>query len=53
MQIDTSRIPAADVRPLCVTLLDAVQTFFEDPNNQRQYEEWLLAEEKQKEAFAI
>lgn len=52
MQIDTSRIPAADVRLLCVTLLDAVQTFFEDPNNQRQYEEWLLAEEKQKEAFA-
>ena len=40
MSIDTSKIPAADVRVLCATLLDAVQRFYAEPENQRQFEAW-------------
>ena len=40
-------IPAADMRVLCATLLDAVRRFYEDPENQRQFEAWLIEEENQ------
>lgn len=39
--IDTAKIPAADMRVLCSTLLEAVKRFYDDPENRRQYEEWL------------
>ncbi len=48
--IDTKKIPAAEVRVLCSTLLDAVKRFYDDPENRRQYEAWL--KEKEMEALS-
>lgn len=48
--IDTKKIPAADVRVLSSTLLDAAKRFYENPENRRQYEKW-LAERKRMEAL--
>ncbi len=43
--IDTAKIPAADMRVLCSTLLEAAKRFYDTPENRRQYEAW-LAERK-------
>jgi hypothetical protein len=44
--IDTSKISAVDVRMLGSTTLDAVRRFYDDPENQRQFDEWLKNREK-------
>jgi len=40
VRIDTSQIPAVEVRLLCSTVLEAVMRFYEDPDNLRRFEEW-------------
>lgn len=40
IRIDTSRIPAVEVQILSATFLDAVQRFYENPDNIRRFEEW-------------
>lgn len=44
--IDTKKIPAADMRVLCATLIDAAKRFYENPDNRRQYEKWLAERKK-------
>lgn len=44
--IDVSKIPAADVRVLSSTVLEAVKRFYDDPINQRRFEEWQKEREK-------
>lgn len=38
--IDTTLIPAVEVQVLCATVLDAVNRFYEDPENQKRFQEW-------------
>lgn len=40
VQIDVSQIPKVELNILCATFLDAVQRFYEDPENRRRFEEW-------------
>lgn len=40
VRIDTSLIPAVEVQILSATFLDAVQRFYENPDNVRRFEEW-------------
>ena len=40
VRIDTSQIPAVEVQILSATFLDAVQRFYENPDNIRRFEEW-------------
>lgn len=40
VRIDTSQIPAVEVQILSATFLDAVQRFYDDPENIRRFEEW-------------
>ena len=48
VKICPSLIPAVDLRVLCDTILDSAQKFYEDPENQRQFEEWKRKKEEQK-----
>lgn len=41
IRIDTSQIPAVEVQILSATVLKSVQAFYENPENQRRFEEWL------------
>lgn len=47
IHIDTSQIPAVEVQILSATFLDAVQKFYDDPENIRRFEEWRAAREKE------
>lgn len=47
IHIDTSQIPAIEVKILSSTILKAVQVFYEDPENVRRFEEWRAAREKE------
>ena len=38
--ISPQTIPAVDMRVLCATLLDSVERFYQDPENQRRFELW-------------
>lgn len=40
VHIDVSQIPKVELNILCATFLDAVQRFYEDPENRRRFEEW-------------
>ena len=40
VRIDTSQIPAVEVQILSATFLDAVQRFYENPDNIRRFEAW-------------
>ena len=40
VKICPHKIPAVDLRVLCSTVLDSVKKFYEDPEHQRQFEEW-------------
>ena len=40
VRIDTSQISAVEVQILSATFLDAVQRFYENPDNIRRFEEW-------------
>lgn len=41
IRIDTSQIPAVEVQILSSTVLKSVEAFYENPENQRRFEEWL------------
>lgn len=45
--IDVSKIPAADMRLLSSTVLDAVKRFYDNPENRRRFEAWKKEREKQ------
>lgn len=45
IKIDVSRIPAIELKLLCGTLLDAVERFYSDPENQRRFEAWHKSKE--------
>lgn len=40
VRIDTTQIPAVEVQVLSATFLDAVQRFYENPENLRRFEAW-------------
>lgn len=44
--INTSEILAADMQVLCASILNAVQRFYENPENQQQFETWMKEREK-------
>ena len=48
VRIDTTKIRDADIRPLCATLVDAVNCFYSDPENVRKFEAWLKEEESKR-----
>ena len=45
VRIDTTKIRDADIRPLCATVVDAVNCFYSDPENVRKFEAWLKEQE--------
>lgn len=49
VKIDLNKVPTAEMRVLCETLLEAVKRFYDDPENRRQYEEWLAERKKQEQ----
>lgn len=49
VKIDLNKVPPAEMRVLCETLLEAAKRFYDDPENRRKYEEW-QAERKEQEA---
>ena len=34
------KIPAVELRVLCATVLDSVEQFYRNPENQRRFEQW-------------
>jgi len=40
VKICPPKMPAVEVRVLCATVLDSVTAFYQDPENQRRFEEW-------------
>ena len=48
VKICPDKIPAVELRVLCATVLDAVKVFYQDPENQRQFEEWKKEKEVKK-----
>ena len=49
VKICPTKIPAAELRVLCATVLDAVKDYYSDPENQRRFEQWKHEkEEKEK-----
>ena len=40
VKICPPKIPAVEVRVLCATVLDSVSAFYQDPENQRRFEQW-------------
>ena len=47
VSIDIRQVPEHELNYLCSSLLEAVQKYFEDPDNRRDYERW---RKEQKEA---
>lgn len=43
VKIDTAAIPKIEVKLLCSTFLEAVRTFYEDPQNLADFEAWQKA----------
>ena len=41
MQIDPFIIPSPDIQNLALTFLTAVKNYYEDPENERRFQEWL------------
>lgn len=51
-EIDPSAIPAAEIRNLATTLLEAAGRFFENPGNERRFQEWLRRREESRQQTA-
>ena len=47
IRIDISQIPAVEVQILSATVLKSVQAFYENPENQHRFEEWMAARNKE------
>lgn len=43
VKIDTAAIPRIEVKILCGTFLEAVQAFYQDPQNLADFEAWRKA----------
>lgn len=50
MGIDPALIPRADVQNLAFTFLTAVKKFYDNPENERRFQEWMQQHQKTKEA---
>lgn len=46
VKVCPDRIPAVDLRVLCATVLDSVEAFYANPDNQRQFEQWKCEQEE-------
>ncbi len=46
-QIDINKVPESDLNVMARSLITSVTAFFEDPENQRKFEEW-QRQQKQK-----
>ncbi len=46
VKICPTSIPAVESRVLCATVLDSVKTFYQNPENQRQFEKWKREKEE-------
>ena len=42
-KIDTAQMPKIEVKLLCSTFLEAVQAFYDDPQNRAEFEAWMKA----------
>ena len=51
VKICPSLIPAVDTRVLCATVLDSVEKFYQNPENQRRFEEWKCKKEEKTECL--
>lgn len=40
VKIDCAQIPRIEVNNLCRTLLAAIERFYDDPANQKRFEDW-------------
>ena len=41
MKIDVSIIPSSDIQNLAFTFLAAVKNYYEDPENEKRFQDWL------------
>ena len=46
VKICPNSIPAVDARVLCATVLDSVEKFYQNPENQRRFEQWKREKEE-------
>ena len=46
VKICPNLIPAVDARVLCATVLDSVEQFYRNPENQRRFEQWKREKEE-------
>jgi hypothetical protein len=46
VKICPNLIPAVDARVLCATVLDSVEKFYQNPENQRRFEQWKREKEE-------
>lgn len=51
VKICPSQIPAVDLRVLCATVLDSVTRYYENPDNQRRFNEWKRKKEEQEKCL--
>lgn len=50
-KIRPASIPAVDTRVLCATVLESVERYFSDPENQRRFEAWKHDKEEKSECL--
>ncbi len=46
VKICPPEIPAVELRVLCATVLDSVEQFYRNPENQRRFEQWKREKEE-------
>ena len=46
VKICPNLIPAVDARVRCATVLDSVEKFYQNPENQRRFEQWKREKEE-------
>lgn len=47
ISFDTSQIGEADKRNLCSTFLSAIERFYENPVNQKRFEQWQQSKQRE------
>ena len=48
VKICPTLIPAVDMRVLCATVLDSVEEFYANPENQRRFNQWKREQEEKR-----
>lgn len=51
VKICPSKISAVDTRVLCATVLDSVEEYYQNPENQRRFDEWKRVKEEKKQCL--